>query len=349
MGLLGAFVELLFDIADDIARFGNWLRKNPIAGLGAMFLVVFFSWLTDRLLADSVIFTAAFWESSPEGIRNLVWAMATVFAGAAGLYGLYLAGRRTAALDRQAQVAHDHRLLAEQGQITERFTKAVEHLGHPSIAVRLGAIYALERIARDSDDDKPSVLDTLAAFVRQHAPWPRRHEWQEKSTTSPERNILSSMVDISAAITVLTRNALTHARDGKRLNSGQDLRQVDLRFFDFRYTNFSGLFLHASNLSGAGFREAKFVGTELEASSFEASYCFSTDFSGANLTDTSFVGCTLSAAMFRGADVSGADFSQADGMTAMQLSEARYQWGYPPKNLPAGVMAPVHAYGNSEV
>src|SRR5690606_7462200 len=156
---------------DDTARFGNWLRRNPIAGLGLLFLVVFFSWLADRLLADSIIFTADFWEGNPEGIRNLVWAMATVFAGAAGLYGLYLAGRRTAALDRQAQVAHDHRVLAEQGQITERFTKAVEQLGSSEISIRLGAIYALERIAKDSERDLTTIMETLAAFVRERTPW----------------------------------------------------------------------------------------------------------------------------------------------------------------------------------
>jgi hypothetical protein len=40
--------------------------------------------------------------------------------------------------------------VTEQGQITERYSKAIEQLGADKLDVRLGAIYALERIATDS-------------------------------------------------------------------------------------------------------------------------------------------------------------------------------------------------------
>ena len=72
---------------------------------------------------------------------------------------------------------------AEQGLITERFTRAVEQLGAektvkpkdgeeitaPNIEVRLGAIYALERIARDSERDHVPVMETLCAYIRENA------------------------------------------------------------------------------------------------------------------------------------------------------------------------------------
>ena len=89
---------------------------------------------------------------------------------------------------------------AEQGLITERFTRAVEQLGaekvvkmetplperdakgrfqkakesiertEPNIEVRLGAIYALERIAQDSERDHIPIMETLCAYVRENAP-----------------------------------------------------------------------------------------------------------------------------------------------------------------------------------
>src|SRR5947209_20071799 len=40
--------------------------------------------------------------------------------------------------------------LAQQGHITDRYTKAIEQLGADKLNVRLGGIYALERIAVDS-------------------------------------------------------------------------------------------------------------------------------------------------------------------------------------------------------
>jgi hypothetical protein len=59
-----------------------------------------------------------------------------------------------------------------EGQITDRYTKAVEQLGHDQLDVRLGGIYALERIARDSPEDRGTIEEVLTTFVRGQAPWP---------------------------------------------------------------------------------------------------------------------------------------------------------------------------------
>jgi ABC-type Fe3+ transport system permease subunit len=40
--------------------------------------------------------------------------------------------------------------VTREGQITDRYTKAVDQLGSDHLDVRVGGIYALERIARDS-------------------------------------------------------------------------------------------------------------------------------------------------------------------------------------------------------
>jgi hypothetical protein len=56
-----------------------------------------------------------------------------------------------------------------EGQITERFTRAVEQLGNERTDVRLGGIYALERIARDSRRDHEPIMEILSAYVRHNA------------------------------------------------------------------------------------------------------------------------------------------------------------------------------------
>ncbi len=62
-----------------------------------------------------------------------------------------LASRRQAhAAYEQAQAANDQARIAEQGQFTERFSRAAEQLGNPALPVRLGGIYALWRLAEDS-------------------------------------------------------------------------------------------------------------------------------------------------------------------------------------------------------
>jgi len=59
--------------------------------------------------------------------------------------------------------------------VTDRYTKAIEQLGSDKRDVRIGGIYALERVARDSPRDHPTVIEVLAAFIREHS----REQWPE--------------------------------------------------------------------------------------------------------------------------------------------------------------------------
>src|SRR5271156_4424128 len=73
--------------------------------------------------------------------------------------------------------------LSREGQVTDRYTNAITQLGSDKLDVRIGGIYALERIARDSARDHPIVMEVLSAFIREHsleqwpAPDPSRMAW----------------------------------------------------------------------------------------------------------------------------------------------------------------------------
>src|ERR671925_681503 len=60
--------------------------------------------------------------------------------------------------------------LSREGQVTDRYTKAIEQLDHGKLDVRIGGIYTLEPIARDSAKDHPTVMEVLTAFIRDHLP-----------------------------------------------------------------------------------------------------------------------------------------------------------------------------------
>ena len=85
--------------------------------------------------------------------------------GTVRLIGLYFTYQNLKATQRNVEIAEDK-------QVTERFSKAVDMLSSSSLHTRLGGIYALERIARDSDDDYLQVMEVLTAFVREEAPCP---------------------------------------------------------------------------------------------------------------------------------------------------------------------------------
>jgi hypothetical protein len=69
-----------------------------------------------------------------------------------------------------AQRRHREQTVADrQRRITESFSKAAEQLGSDKIEMRLGGIYTLERISRESPDDYWTVMETLCAFVRERS------------------------------------------------------------------------------------------------------------------------------------------------------------------------------------
>lgn len=135
--------------------------------------------------------------------------------------------------------------VSEQGQITDRITKAVEGLGAektvrkivetpvqakpilgideplyevypdgsskiekqsiehttPNLEVRIGAIYALERIAQDSLRDHIQIMEILCAYIRENAP--------AKSLEPTEGDFKRAVprTDIQTAITVIGRRS----------------------------------------------------------------------------------------------------------------------------------------------
>jgi len=76
--------------------------------------------------------------------------------------------------------------LSRQGQVTDRYTKAIEQLGSDKVDVRIGGIYAQERVARDSARDHSTVMEVLTAFIREHS-WEQRQSAGE-NPVPPERS-----------------------------------------------------------------------------------------------------------------------------------------------------------------
>lgn len=131
-------------------------------------------------MTDTEWLTLAFWTQSPEDVRNLIFVVSVIVGGAIALIFTFV---RTVALHRQGRAA-------QQGHITDRYSKAVEQLGSTELAVRLGGIYALERIARDSRRDHWTVMEVLRAFLRTRGE--REHSPEEPER--PATNTLAALV-----------------------------------------------------------------------------------------------------------------------------------------------------------
>jgi hypothetical protein len=241
--------------------------------------------------------------------KDLVLALAQILGGTALLSGLYFTWR-TLQVNRE-------------GQITERFTRAIDQLGSDELEIRLGGIYALERIARDSAQDHWAIMEVLTGYVRQHALW-RPEELEPGEVLTPDP-------DIMAIITVLRRRT-------RSLGHGEpeplDLRRANLWDADFRGADLRGADLSDANLRGAQLDGANLSGANLSAA----------DLYGAFLLKADLRGASLGAADLEAADLSGADLTDAH-LDYPKSFEGTY--GDKDTRLPFNVKPPAEWYRRS--
>jgi Pentapeptide repeats (8 copies) len=210
--------------------------------------------------------------------------------------------------------------LSREGQVTDRYTKAIEQLGSDKLDVRIGGIYALERIARDSARDHPTVMEVLTAFIREHS----REPWSlPRPDAHPER---STRPDVQAAITVVGR------RDRKRENrlvdiSGASLIRAFLPSAYLRDAYLDGANLHGAALPWADLRGALLRGADLSNAHLDSAQLIGAhlsfaqlagaDLRNAVLTDANLIEARLPGAMLDNANLTGADLTRAslDGAT----------------------------------
>jgi hypothetical protein len=164
--------------------------------------------------------------------------------------------------------------LTEQGQVTDRYTKAIEQLGSDKLDVRIGGIYAMERIAHDSPKDHPTVMEVLCAFIREHSwePWPLTEP--DEGTSVP-----STRPDVQAALTAIKR------RDPEQDRAGAKLAFADLSGADLQKAVLANADLALTNLNAATLTEANLVGAKLPGTNLRSAECY-----GANLARHSSTG-----------------------------------------------------------
>jgi uncharacterized protein YjbI with pentapeptide repeats len=188
--------------------------------------------------------------------------------------------------------------LNRHGQITEAFASAITQLGDASLDVRLGGIYALERIARSSPADLQAIEEVLCLFVKNR-------------TSGDSGSSRPCEIDVNTVLTVL----------GRRRTSGPvrplKLDRVGLVDARLRYAHLSEADLHFADLTGANLRGADLTRADLTGTSLRRTVLVETNLYQADLRDA-----VLAEAMAEEADLRGTDLTRAD-LTAAHLRQAR--------------------------
>jgi uncharacterized protein YjbI with pentapeptide repeats len=186
-----------------------------------------------------------------------------------------------------------------EGQITDRFTRAIDHLGtEDKLEVRLGGIYALERIANDFSKEQDAIFELLAAFVRRHAG--RSVATVSGADGGAPAEVLPLRIrapDVQAVMTIL----------GRRHSSGDDgvelhLAGVDLRRATLPDASLRAVCLESADLSGIDLQRADLRQADLRGA----------DLRGANLAGARLTGACLQDANLWDADLTEADLEGAE-------------------------------------
>jgi Pentapeptide repeats (8 copies) len=230
----------------------------------------------DQLAQDGPEKLVAAEDDRSNAQNNVRTTLLQGIAGVALLTGAYFAYRGLEAGRLQLKAMED-------GQITTRYTEAVKQLGDKgNDDIRIGGIYALQRIARDSARDLPAVVALLSAFVRRSAP--------RKADEGPPETIplFVQAPDVEIALRVLAelggadlhstnfRGANLHSADLRHADLAlTDLTGADLRHADLRHTNLFGALLPGANIQWADLRHADLRQADLTL----------TDLRGADLRD----------------------------------------------------------------
>jgi hypothetical protein len=326
---------------DVLKRWAAWLRDNRrVVGLAATVIVgglviawVLFVPVADWLATHDVgpvtgaVRTLRLQTARDAARGRLLTLGAGIFAVGALWFTArnFTLARRQVDLARQAMEVTERGQqrtleLTEQGQVTDRYTKAIEQLGSDKLNVRIGGIYALERVARDSSRDHPTVMEVLTAFVREHS----REQWPE-AEPGAEPSPQATRPDVQAAVTVIGRRNREH--DQQRIDlAGVNLPGANLGHAYLGHAYLDHAKLVAADLSRADLTEAdlteadltsaylafaKLTGADLSRADLTRAYFGGADLARANLTDAKLGRAGLSGANLTGANLAAADLTRA--------------------------------------
>ena len=344
-------------------------KRATIAGMARILLPLAILAVTAAALSSHFGFLSwTYWQeaggtatSRSEVLRNVGLLAAGVIGLGFGVWRAWTAHQQAQASQSQAEAANEQARIAEQGQITDRFSTAAERLGSDQRPVRIGGIYALWRLAQDSPErDMTSVIDLLCAFVRNPP--------VEKDATGSAAKLRS---DVQAVLNLIGDKRAEYrahlppeyfldfsdAELERAVLRGADLRDVNLRDADLRRADLRDADLRGSVLRAANLKDAKLRDADLRCANFRRAIFTGADLRGAILTGADLRRAILSdadlrrailsganlrkvilsGANLRKATLSGADFRSAKNLTQSQLDSAYVSEDGNPPILPEGL------------
>lgn len=207
----------------------------------------------------------------------------------------------TATLWETTRQNRDQLRVTEQGQDSDRFTKAIEQLASDKLSIRLGAVYSLRSIGKENPRYREQIVRVLGSFAG------------ENSIPTPcPLNPVAVTEDVEAAAQAVGDLPLRSLED---LANRHGFSASADTFFTRGRTTLCWIGVH---LPGAVFRGFSFAGPMSEF----GPELPGTDFSYADLSGADLRGAYIGTTRFRGTKLSGANLNFVDGADGIDMRGA---------------------------
>lgn len=248
-----------------------------------------------------------------EAFSKLATALGLLVAAPFALLGVGLAFWRTWNQHRDTELAtrklEMESELAARKLDAEAFAKAVEQLGHAEIAIRMGAVLALQNLAEASPRRLlGQTLEILCAYVREKRP---------RTKEADEQPAVPLPTDVKLALQVISR--LNQLNEDEKIPvdlSNTDFQGADLSKINFATANLSFSNLHNSSLIFVNLRNANLVSIDFNRANLwnanlNAANLLLANLQNANLYQTNLQSANLTHADLQGAELDGANLQGA--------------------------------------
>ena len=195
----------------------------------------------------------------------------------------------------RSMIAERQTNTTQEGLQNERYKKGAEMLGSKFLSVRLGGIYALQRLAKEHPmQNHVQIMQLFCAFV-----------------CDPPKAREATDLLLGKDIQTVMEAIGGRSKEGIELENKEDFK------LDFRSANLGRLFLKDADLSSANFESAIFSNADLWGVDLSNCQCLNVRFSnanlnGANLSDAFLEGAKFSDVLLANANLSDANLLNTD-------------------------------------
>jgi hypothetical protein len=290
-----------------------------IAGLGILVILILVLWKVPQRQVASLNGLKPERRFDKENAARQT--IAQIVGGLLLLFGFYFTWQNL--VDSRAATEANLKIALEN-QITDRYTKAIDQLGavdskRKNLELRLGGIYALERIAKEDRETHlhGPIMEVLTAYIRLNAP--ATGERAEKPVDCENFRAELPPADIQAILTVIGRRKFTYG-DGE--SQGLDLNWSRLDHADLGNARLIKALFYKSDLNGTYLEDADLRGAVLAGGSLLCADLTGVRLEGADLTDADLRRADFSDTVLTHAIVSGAKLTEVETLTQSQIDSA---------------------------